>query len=99
MTRSREPSVQPRPTNAGQEVSFNQQGENMSKNKNSNRPKAKPKQLLLTLRIDEPLMDWLDEASIADRRTRSDYVRLLLEDARLLHTTDYTVNVAVPRVD
>ena len=67
MTQSREPSVQPRPTNAGQEVSFNQQGENMSKNKNSNRPKNKPKQLLLTLRIDEPLMDY---------RRQTDQIRL-----------------------
>jgi hypothetical protein len=60
----------------------------MAKNKNSNRPKAKPKQLLLTLRIDEALMDWLDLASIEDRRTRSDYVRLLLEDARTSYHTE-----------
>jgi hypothetical protein len=60
----------------------------MSKNKNSNRPKAKPKQLLLTLRIDEALMDWLDLASIEDRRTRSDYVRLLLEDARITYDVE-----------
>jgi len=67
--------------------------------KNSNRPKAKPKQLLLTLRIDEALMDWLDEASIEDRRTRSDFVRILLEDARKIRTTDYTARVPVLHVD
>ena len=40
---------------------------------------GKSKQTSLTVRIDQEQMDWLDEVSIKDRRTRSELVRMILD--------------------
>ena len=36
-------------------------------------------QTSLTVRIDQEHMDWLDDMSLKDRRTRSELVRMLIE--------------------
>jgi len=40
---------------------------------------GKDNKTLLTVRVDPEMMTWLDETSLKDRRSRSEFLRMILE--------------------